>query len=57
MREFANYFGARSSRPLLQVDATRLEDWAARAGLEVTWLPENLSHRRFRRTAILRDAT
>jgi 2-polyprenyl-3-methyl-5-hydroxy-6-metoxy-1,4-benzoquinol methylase len=57
MREFANYFGARTSRPLLQVDATRLEDWAARAGLEVTWLPENLSHRRFRRTAILRDAT
>jgi 2-polyprenyl-3-methyl-5-hydroxy-6-metoxy-1,4-benzoquinol methylase/ribosomal protein S18 acetylase RimI-like enzyme len=57
MREFANYFGARSSRPLLQVDATRLEEWAARAGLEVTWLPENLSHRRFRRTAILRDAT
>ena len=56
MREFANYFGARSSRPLLQVEAERLEDWAARAGLEVAWLPENLSHRRFRRTAILRAA-
>jgi cyclopropane fatty-acyl-phospholipid synthase-like methyltransferase len=56
MREFANYFGARSSRPLLQVDAERLAAWAAQAGLEVAWLPENLSHRRFRRTAILRAA-
>ena len=56
VREFANYFGARSSRPLLQVDAQRLGEWAAQAGLEVAWLPENLSHRRFRRTAILRVA-
>lgn len=54
VREFASYFGARSSRPLLQVDAERLDRWAAEAGLQVEWLPENLSYRRFRRTAVLR---
>ncbi|HSD74323.1 MAG TPA: methyltransferase domain-containing protein [Steroidobacteraceae bacterium] len=57
VREFANYFGARSSRPLLQVDEPHLTQWAAEAGLKVEWLAENLSHRRLRRTAVLRHAS
>jgi len=56
VREFASYFGARSSRPLTLVDRPRLEQWAAQAGLRVEWLSENLSYRRFRRTAVLRPA-
>ncbi len=56
VREFASYFGARSSRPLTQVDEPRLTRWGAQAGLRVEWLPENLSYRRFRRTAVLRAA-
>lgn len=55
-REFASYFGARSSRPLTQVDEPRLTRWAAQAGLTVEWLPENLSYRHFRRAAVLRAA-
>lgn len=53
-REFASYFGARSSRPLLRVEESRLTPWATQAGFAVEWLGENLSHRRFRRTAVLR---
>ena len=56
VREFASYFGARSSRPLMQVDEQRLDEWAAEAGLRVEWLAENLSYRRFRRAAVLRAA-
>lgn len=56
LREFASYFGARSSRPLMQVDEARLNQWAAEAGLSVEWLAENLSYRRFRRAAVLRPA-
>ena len=54
VREFGSYFGARSSRPLMQVDEARLNQWAAQTGLRVEWLPENLSYRRFRRAAVLR---
>jgi len=57
MREFASYFGARTSRPLMPVDEPRLAQWAAQAGLRVAWLPENLSYRRFRRAAVLQAAT
>ncbi|HEU4530372.1 MAG TPA: methyltransferase [Steroidobacteraceae bacterium] len=52
--EFASYFGARSSRPLTMVNEERLSRWAAQTGLKLEWLPENLSYRRFRRTAVLR---
>jgi len=54
VREFASYFGARSSRPLTMVNEERLTKWAAQTGLRLEWLPANLSYRRFRRTAVLR---
>jgi len=54
VREFASYFGARSSRPLTMVNEERLSRWAAQTDLKLEWLPENLSYRRFRRTAVLR---
>ena len=54
VRETAGYFRARATRPLMQVTPERLQGLAADAGLRVELLPENLSYRRSRVSAILR---
>jgi SAM-dependent methyltransferase/ribosomal protein S18 acetylase RimI-like enzyme len=54
LRESANYSRARRERPLTVVPRARLESWARQSGLVVEWLPENLSHRRARATAVLK---
>ena len=51
--EMGHYWKARRSRPLTTVSRSTIESWARDAGLKVSWLDKNLSHRQTRATLIL----
>lgn len=54
MKEIGNYSTIKSSQPLLKLDATRVSEAAASAGLHVDILEENLTYHHGRITAVYR---
>jgi SAM-dependent methyltransferase len=53
VREIARYSRARRARPLTVVTPDQIAAWGSAAGYRVDILPENLSYRASRRTAVL----
>jgi cyclopropane fatty-acyl-phospholipid synthase-like methyltransferase len=57
LREISRYWKARQSRPLTIVTPGAIGAWGKEAGFTVRVLPENLSYRATRRTAVLTNPT
>lgn len=57
IREVGSYSKARESRPLLTFTPAKLSELATAGNWSVDWLPENLSYRGSRRTAVLCAST
>lgn len=55
LAEIPKYWKARNNLPLTSASPGQWEAWAAQTGLMLEWLPENLSHRHARSTAVFRS--
>ena len=53
--EIPQYWKARNNLPLTSATRQQWETWAEQSGLRLEWLPENLSHRQARSTAVFQS--